>query len=60
MLLRQAQAGEYANFIVRSRMMENSSPFTGDPAPTVDRHTTSAFAGRPVLRVVTLSLRSVN
>jgi len=41
-------------------MMENSSPFTGDPAPTVDRHTTSAFAFRPILRVVTLSLRYVN
>jgi len=38
--------------------MENSSPFTGDPAPTVDRHMTTAFAG--ILRVVTLSLRSVN
>jgi len=38
--------------------MENSSPFMGDPAPTVDRHTTNAFAGRPILRVVTLSLRS--
>jgi len=25
--------------------MENSSPFMGDPAPTVDRHTTTAFAG---------------
>jgi hypothetical protein len=40
--------------------MENSSSFRGDPAPTVDRHTTNAFAGRPILRVVTLSLRSVN
>jgi len=40
--------------------MENSSPFMGDPAPTVDRHTTTAFAGRHILRVVTLSLRSVN
>ena len=38
--------------------MENSSPFVGDPALTVDRHTTTALAG--VLRVVTLSLRSVN
>jgi len=26
--------------------MENSSPLMGDPAPTVDRHTTTAFAGR--------------
>jgi len=25
--------------------MENSSPFVGDPAPTVDRHKTTAFAG---------------
>jgi len=41
-------------------MMENSSPFMGDPAPTVDRHTTTVFAGRHILRVVTLSLRSVN
>ena len=40
--------------------MENSSPFMGDPAPTVDRHMTTAFAGRYILRVVTLSLRSVN
>jgi hypothetical protein len=34
---------------------ENSSPFVGDPSPTVDRHT---FAGRSILRFVTLSLRS--
>jgi len=40
--------------------MENSSPFMGDPAPTDDRHTTTAFAGRHIMRVVTLSLRSVN
>jgi len=40
--------------------MENSSPFMGDPASTVDRHTTTAFAGRHILRVVTLSMRSVN
>ena len=40
--------------------MENSSPFVGDPGPTVDRHTTTAFAGRHILQVVTLSLRSVN
>ena len=40
--------------------MENPSPFVGDPAPTVNRHTTTAFAGRHILRVVTLSLRSVN
>jgi hypothetical protein len=40
--------------------MENSSPFMGDPAPTVDRHTTTAFAGRHILQVVTLSLRTVN
>ena len=39
---------------------ENSSHFMGDPAPTVDRHTTTVFAGRHVLQVVTLSLRSVN
>jgi len=40
--------------------MENSSPFMGDTAPTVDTRTTTAFAGRHILRVVTLSLRSVN
>jgi hypothetical protein len=40
--------------------MENSSPFMGDPSPTVDRHMTTAFAGRHILQVVTLSLRSVN
>jgi len=38
--------------------MENSSTFVGDPAPTVDRHMTTAFAG--ILWVVTLSLRSAN
>ena len=36
------------------------SPFVGDPAPTVNRHTTTVFAGRHILRVLTLSLRSVN
>ena len=41
-------------------MKENSSPFMGDPAPTVDRHMTTAFAGRHILQVVTLSLRSLN
>jgi hypothetical protein len=40
--------------------MENSSPFMGDPAPTVDRHMTTAFASRHILPVVMLSLRSVN
>jgi hypothetical protein len=40
--------------------MENSSPFMGNPAPTVDRHTTNASADRHILQVVTLSLRSVN
>jgi len=40
--------------------MENSGHFMGDPAPTVDRHTTTAFASRHILRVVTLSLKSVN
>ena len=28
--------------------MEHSSPFTGVPAPTVDRHTTTAFEGRHI------------
>ena len=40
--------------------MENSSPLVGDQAPRVDRHTTTAFAGRHIPRVVMLSLRSVN
>ena len=40
--------------------MDNSISFMGNPAPTVDRHMTTAFAGRYILRVVTLSLRSVN
>jgi len=40
--------------------MENSSPFMGDPAPTIDRHTTTAFARRHILHVVTLSLKFVN
>jgi len=40
--------------------MENSTPLVGDPAPTVYRHMTTAFAGRHILGVVTLSLRSVN
>jgi hypothetical protein len=40
--------------------MENSSPFMGYPAPTVNRYTTTAFAGSHILRVVMLSLRSVN
>jgi len=44
--------------LVTLYMMENSSPFVGDPDPTVDRHTTTAFA--VILQVVTLSLRSVN
>jgi hypothetical protein len=39
---------------------ENSSPFMGDPAPKVDRHMTTVFAGRLILLVVKLSLRSVN
>jgi hypothetical protein len=39
---------------------ENSRPFMGDPAPTVDRHMTTALAGRHILQVVTLSLTSVN
>jgi len=41
-------------------MMQNSSAFMGDTAPTVDRHTTNAFTGRHILGVVTLSLMSVN
>jgi len=40
--------------------MENSTPLMGDPAASVYRHTTTAFAGRHILWVVTLSLRSVN
>jgi len=44
--------------LVTLYMMENSSPFVGHPAPTVDRHTTTALAD--ILWVVTLSLWSVN
>jgi hypothetical protein len=40
---------------VTSFKIEHSSPFTGDPAPTVNRHTTSAFAGTHTLTVVTFS-----
>ena len=40
--------------------MEHSSPVMGDPGPTVNRHTTTAFAGRRILTVVTLPPRSVN
>ena len=29
--------------------MEHSSPFMGDPAPTVNRHTTTVGAGRHIL-----------
>jgi len=41
-------------------MIENLSPFMGDPPPTMDRHMTTAFAGIPILRVVKLSLSSAN
>jgi len=40
--------------------MEHSSPLMGYPVPAVNRHITTVFAGRHILRVVTLSLRSVN
>jgi len=40
--------------------MENFIPFMGDPTPTVYRHTTTAFSGRHILRVVKLFLRSLN
>jgi hypothetical protein len=40
--------------------MEHSSPFMEDPAPTENRHTTTACAGRYILGVATLSPRSVN
>jgi len=40
--------------------MDNFSPILGDTAPTVDSHRTTAFAGSHILRVVMLSLRSVN
>jgi len=46
------------NVLIMQAVLENSSSFVGDPAPTVDRHTTTAFAG--ILWVVTPSLRSVN
>jgi hypothetical protein len=38
--------------------MEHSSLFMGNPAPTENKHTTTACAD--ILRVVTLSLESVN
>jgi len=40
--------------------VENSSSFMGDPGPAVDRHKTTTFAVRPIVQVVTLSLRLVN
>jgi len=40
--------------------MENSSPYVGDSAPTFNRHKATAFAGRYIMLVLTLSLRSVN
>jgi len=40
--------------------IENSSPFVGDPPPTMDRHMTTTFAGKTILQVVMLSLRSAN
>jgi len=40
--------------------MEHFSPFMGDPSPTENRHTTIACAGRHILRVETLSPRSLN
>jgi len=47
-------------FQVTLYMIENSSSFMGDPAPTVDRHTTTVFGGRPIMQVSALSLRSLN
>jgi hypothetical protein len=41
-------------------LMEHSSPFMGDPAPTENGHTATACADRYILRVLTLSLRPVN
>jgi hypothetical protein len=40
--------------------MKHSGPFMEDPAPTENRQTTTACAGRHILRVVTLSPRAVN
>jgi len=40
--------------------MEHSTPFMGDSALTVNKHTTTAFAGKHILTVVTLSPKSVN
>jgi len=40
--------------------MEHSSSFMGNPAPTENRHKTTACAGRHMLTVVMLSPRSVN
>ena len=41
-------------------MMEHSSPFMADPASSLNRHKTTAFGGRHILWVVTLSPRPVN
>jgi len=56
--LRSAKCADTAGCPGDLYKMENSSPFVGDPAPTGDRHTTTAFAGRYILWVVLLSLRS--
>jgi hypothetical protein len=40
--------------------MEHSSPFMGDPAPTVNRNMTTVGADRHTLKVVMLSPQSVN
>jgi len=58
--LRSAKCADTAGRPVTLYMMENSGHFIGDPAPIVDRHTTTAFAGRPILRIVKVSLSSVN
>jgi hypothetical protein len=40
--------------------VEQSNPFVGNPAPTVNRHMTTVCVGRHILRVVMLSPQSVN
>jgi hypothetical protein len=40
--------------------MEYSSPFVGDPAPTLNRNMTTVSADRHTLKVVMLSPQSVN
>jgi hypothetical protein len=40
--------------------LKYSSPFMGDPTPTMNKHMATACGGRYILSVVTPSLLSVN